>query len=199
MNKLIARVAGVAVALAATLVVSAQTANANYAPAPGWMSPAYVAPTGTICFQTGGSTFLGPAITAAAAAWNQSDLTVVAKASCTGYPRRNQVRFVAYYDSATSNGYVKACAVYSAGKWSWVQVRGVWTWVGETPTVRMNYTPLAMKQCHATTKQRTTTVSHETGHYFGLDHRTGITVMTVRMSSYSIATYGDKLLINRRY
>jgi len=200
MRKLISILAMTATALVA-VVVSSGTANAAYPSAPGWTSPAQMAPVGTICFETGGGKVLGPSIVAAAAAWNQSDLTVVAKVSCTGYARRATVKFVAYYNSTTNaRGYVTDCATYSGGHYTWMYLRGVWTWVADTPTVSVNYAPLATKQCMYSYAAKTNMMSHETGHYFGLSHATGITVMGSAINTaYPVATFYDKQRINGRY
>jgi hypothetical protein len=199
MRALNALVAGLAVVLVSAL--NAPEANAAYAPEPGWMSPAYMAPVAPVCFETGGGRVLGPSIIAAAAGWNKADLTVVAKVSCKGYSRQATVKFVAYYNSATNaRGYVTECATYASGTHTWTYLRGVWTWVANTPTVRVNYSPLAVKQCLNTTAKKTNMMSHETGHYFGLSHATGITVMGSAQSEvYTVATKYDILRINRRY
>ena len=201
MRKLISTLVGAVTVMVAALA-SAGTAQAyvTWPNTSGWSSPAEMPPTGTLCLRTGGSTFIGPPIVAAAAGWNKSDLTVVASATCAGYPRNRTLAFAAYYDyRKTATGYTVACAVYSAGVYDWVAVRGKMVWVARTPTVKMNYAPLAMKQCHATAKARTTTISHEAGHWLGLGHATGITVMTSRQSSYSVATYYDIVRVNGRY
>lgn len=181
------------------LACFAQLAKAAYPPEPGWDSQAHMAPTGTLCLQHGNSTFIGPAITAAAAGWNATDLTVVARASCTGFVRQAQVRFAAYYNPATKNGYVTECAMFYSGGWEWVQMRGVWTYRAIAPVVKVNYTSLAMKQCWNTLANKTGIIEHETGHYLGMSHAVGITVMTAGMSRYKIATYYDRVRINGRY
>jgi hypothetical protein len=201
MRKLISTVAG-AVAVVAAALLSTGTANAAYPAVPGWTSPAQMAPVATICFETGGGKVFGPSIVAAAAGWNKSDLTVVAKVSCIDYARRATVKFVAYYNSATNaRGYVTDCAKYAGGTYTWVYMRGVWTWVAETPTVMINYAPLATKQClHSSYAAKTNIVSHETGHYFGLSHATGITVMTSAVGTkYTVATVYDINRVNGRY
>lgn len=200
MHKMIGTITG-AVAVVAAALLSTGTAHAAYPSAAGWSSPAQMAPVATICFQTGGGRVLGPSIVAAAAGWNKSDLTVVAKVSCTGYSRRATVKFAAYYNSATNaRGYVTECAKYSGGKYTWVYMRGVWTWVAETPTVMVNYSALAVKQCMGSTAAKTNMMSHETGHYFGLAHRTGASVMGAGINvRYTVATTGDITLINGRY
>lgn len=200
MRKLISTVLG-AVAVVVAVSLSAGTAHAAYPNVPGWSSPAQMAPVATICFQTGGGRVLGPSIVAAAAGWNKSDLTVVAKVSCTGYARRATVKFAAYYNSAVNaRGYVTECAKYSGGKYTWTYMRGVWTWVAESPTVMVNYSALAVKQCMGSYAAKANMMSHETGHYFGLSHAVGITVMAAGQSTrYTTATYYDIKRINGRY
>ena len=131
----------------------------------------------------------------------QADLTVVAKASCLGYPRDRTLKFVAYYNYAkTASGYATECAVYDGGTYTWQYVRGVWTWVSPTPTVRVNYAPLAVKQCQNSLALKTNMMSHESGHYLGLSHATGITVMTSAIgTTYQTATIYDIRRINTRY
>lgn len=200
MRRIISITAG-AVAVLATALLGTGTAHAAYPAAPGWTSPAQMAPVATICFETGGGRVLGPSIAAAAAGWNLSDLTVVAKTSCTGYKRNATVKFVAYYNSAVNaRGYVTECGTYDGGHYTWTYLRGVWTWVADTPTVRVNYSSLAVKQCLDTYAKKTNLMSHETGHYFGLSHATGITVMGAAQSStYTVATKYDRDRINGRY
>lgn len=177
------------------------SATTAYPSATGWSSPAQMAPVGTLCFQTGGGTVLGPSIVAAAAGWNKTNLTVVAQKFCTGYPRDRTLLFKAYYNSKTTpSGYVTECATYSGGGYAWKLVRNVWTWVATQPTVNVNYSALAVKQCMFSTAAKTNMMSHESGHYLGLAHRTGATVMTSGMNTtYITATYYDIKLANTRY
>lgn len=201
MHKFISSIVGAAAILVAALL-SAGTAHAvQYPNVPGWSSPAQMAPVATICFETGGGRVLGPSIVAAAAAWNKSDLTVVAKVSCKGHARRATVKFVAYYNSTKdSRGLVTECAMYSGGKYTWVSMRGMSVWVAEMPTVRVNYSALAVKQCMRSTAMKTNMMSHETGHYFGLSHAVGITTMTAGLNTtYTVATKYDIARINGRY
>jgi len=160
-----------------------------------------MAPTGTLCLETGGGKVLGPAITAAAAGWNKSDLVMVAQAACTGYARRNTMKFAAVYDATTNtNGYVTFCARFAPGTYTWVYLRGVWTWVADTPVVQVNYTPLAVRQCMDTAAKKTNMMSHETGHWLGLSHAVGITVMgSAQSSTYTVATTYDLNRVNGRY
>jgi hypothetical protein len=199
----ISKLFGAAVIMAAALVVGTGTAHAAYPAAPGWSSPAHMAPLAPICFETGGGRVLGPAITAAAAGWDKSDLSVVAKARCYGYSRQATVKFVARYDSAVNaRGYVTWCARYApvGNKYTWTYLRGVWTWVADAPQVEVNYTPLAVKQCLGSLALKTNIMSHETGHYFGLSHAVGITVMTsATQTTYVVGTRYDLARLDGRY
>lgn len=192
MSKFYCFVIGLAVGL--MFAISPTKAHAAYPPVSGWTSPAQMAPVATICFETGGGRVLGPAIVAAAAGWNKSDLTVVAKVSCIGYARTATVKFVAYYSTE------RTCAWYDGGHYSWVYMRGVWTWRADTPTIRVNYGAAMVKACQWSLASKTNMISHETGHYFGLSHATGITVMTAGLQTkYTVATYYDIKRINGRY
>ena len=70
---------------------------------------------GTVCVQTGGSTYWP--ITQAVAAWNKSDVDVVADKTCAGYPRSRTVIFKAYDDP---NEF--ACAKTGSNSYSWEYV-----------------------------------------------------------------------------
>lgn len=201
MKKTMRRLGVIAAAALGVAAATTVPAHAAYPNVPGWEFPAHMAPTGTLCFETGGGKVLGPAITAAAAGWNKTDATVVARASCTGFPRRNVVKFVAYYSSATNpRGYVTECAMFVPGHYTWTYARGMWTWLPDTPTVKVNYSALAVKQCMNTTAKKYQMIAHETGHYLGLSHAVGITVMTSDVNGrYSSPTTYDIARINTRY
>jgi hypothetical protein len=176
-------------------------AHAAYPAEPGWSSPAHMAPLGTLCMEHGNGKVLGQAITAAAAGWNKADVTVVAQAACTGYARPNVLKFAAAYDYAkVSSGAPTWCARFVPGTYTWTYLRGVWTWVAGTPTVQVNYAPAAVKWCQFSLAVKTNMMSHESGHWLGLSHAVGITVMGAGTTSkYTVATVYDVQRLNGRY
>jgi len=188
MRKLIVTALAALGVLAGSLV---SAAPASAAPA-GWTS--WLMPTGTVCVQTGGSTYWP--IARAVSVINATDASMVARSSCSGYKRSMTVKLVAYYNSSDST-----CASTGSYGWTWQKVRGAWVWTPNAPYIKVNMARWAKSWCQGTYAKRLYLMSHELLHVLGLDHRYGTTVMVPRVSQmrYSLPTSYDKALVNRRY
>lgn len=188
MRKLLVAVLAALGLLAGGLVTAtpAQAAPAGWGP---WLMP-----TGTVCVQTGGSTYWP--IAKAVAAINATDASMVARRSCTGYKRSMTVKLVAYYNSHDAT-----CASTFSSGWTWAKVRGVWTWTPNAPYIKINFASWAKRHCQGTYAKRLWLMSHELLHVLGLDHREGATVMMPSISRMrgSLLTRGDAYLVDRRY
>lgn len=159
--------------------------------AAGWVS--WLIPNGTLCVQTGTQTWLP--LTTAAANWNRTDATVVAKVSCAGYPRSMTV-IVRSYTSSTDG----ACAKTGSPSYTWTYVRGVWTWVPNAPTISVNQWPRMRAACQGTYRKRLNLMTHELGHVLGLGHASGVTVMLPHVNeTYVVPQKADVDRVNRRY
>lgn len=149
---------------------------------------------GTICVQTGGSTYWP--ITQAVAAWNKTDVQVVADRTCAGYPRNRTVVFKAYYDSKEF-----ACAKTGSNSYSWeyVTYNGVKVarWVPNLMVVWVNWDARWAGQCRATYGMRLHLMSHELGHALGFSHNTDASVMDGW--KYQLPTSVDVSRANARY
>lgn len=143
---------------------------------------------GPLCFVTGGSTYWP--IATSMAAWNKSDVNVIADRSCSNYPRKRQIRMKAYYDS--SNSY--ACGYARATSWSWEYVHYNGTrkasWVPNDMTIFVNFSSRALG-CRDTYLDRLHLVSHESGHAFGLDHRSDGKPTVMVSWTYKVPTSYD--------
>lgn len=157
----------------------------------GWQT--WLMPTGTICVQTGGSTYWPFAQVVGAI--NATDVSMVAKASCRGYARNMTVTFQAFYD--TSSG-APCASMYSTG-WTWQNIRGVWAWAPKAPYIKVNFAS-TRAGCRSTHRKRLNLMSHELLHVVGLSHATGVTVMLPSVNERYVApTVYDVARINRRY
>jgi hypothetical protein len=177
--------------LVAALLVGFVVPQQAHAASAGWGQ--WLMPTGTICVQTGGSTYWP--IAKAVAAINATDASMVAKASCRGYKRSMTVILVAYYNANDST----CASTYSKG-WTWQKVRGVWTWTPNAPYIKVNFSPKLKAACQNTYRKRLYLMSHELLHVVGLAHAWGVTAMRPRVNEvYVLPTWRDVQLVNRRY
>jgi hypothetical protein len=174
--------------LSALLAVVAFPQQANAAPYESWQFR-----NGTICVQTGGSTYWP--IAQAVAAWNKSDLQVVADRTCAAYPRNRTVVFKAYYSSEP------ACAKTGSNSYSWEYVHynggKAARWVPNLMVVWVNWDARWVKQCRATYGQRLHLMSHELGHAFGFGHNGDMSVLNGWR--YQVPTSLDIQRANARY
>ena len=182
MRKLIMAVLA-SVGVAAFAFAGSQSAQA--ATPAGWGE--WLLPTGTLCVQTQGSSVIAQA----AANWNKSDAVIVASPTCAGYSRKMTVKFVGY---TALDG---ACAKTGATKWSWENVRGVWSWVPLDATVWINYATQYRAGCRGTTGQVQHVYNHELGHWLGLAHNKDASVLNGW--TYRFPTTVDIRRVNYRY
>ena len=175
----------------ALLLIPTAAHGSTQAPPAGWLS--WLLPTGTLCIATQGS----PVLARVAASWNRTDAVVVADPTCAKYPRHMTLKFVG--ENVPSK---IACGTFEGGGWTWRTVRGVGTWTPNAGLVRINYAANLKAGCRATTAMLEKVMKHETGHWFGLDHRCAYSLMASCSTWHWKAldlTAGDIDLVNRRY